>query len=492
MTAAGAPETAGEVRRSALSGVLLVGLRGVLVRLVGLVVTIVLSRLLVPREFGLLAFGQTVVVFGSLLTDVGVAAALIRSREEPTRALLGSFFGFQLVATTAVAAAASLALWPFGTAGLVTALMMWSLVAGTFGTGATVVLERRLAYGPIAFADTAASVLYAVLAIALVGLGFGVYGVAVATVTRSICQSAVLLARSRIGLPRPRLSTRAVRGLVGFGAKFQAASIIDLAREQGINLLTLGIAGTTVLGYWTLAERILVIPFLIFESLWRVSYPAVARLNALGVDPGADVLRALRYGSIATGVVLVGPAASAPVLVPAVFGHAWASVADVIPAASLGLLVSGPLSAAAAGYLYAAGRPGRVLAAMGTTILAWFVVLPILLPRIGVRAHGICWLAACLAEAVVLAGGLRPLGLSRVGAALGPTVAAAGAVGVPGLLVAQRLEPSVPSALAVAIAVTIGFVVLRAILEPRLLVDARAGLGHAKRAGLPLPQRAAR
>ena len=37
-----------------------------------------------------------------------------------------------------------------------------------------------------------------------------------------------------------------------------------------------------MLGYWSLANRLMQVPFWVFQALWRVSYPTMARLRALG------------------------------------------------------------------------------------------------------------------------------------------------------------------------------------------------------------------
>src|SRR5207248_493486 len=53
-----------EVRRRAVTGAVVDALRGMGVRLVGLVGTLVTARLLTPYDFGLVAFGTTLWVFG--------------------------------------------------------------------------------------------------------------------------------------------------------------------------------------------------------------------------------------------------------------------------------------------------------------------------------------------------------------------------------------------------------------------------------------------
>src|SRR6202012_4997434 len=70
--------SADEIRSRVRAGLVGVGVRALGVRAIGLLANVVLARLLLPRDFGILAFGQTLVMFGSLLTDIGMSAGLIR------------------------------------------------------------------------------------------------------------------------------------------------------------------------------------------------------------------------------------------------------------------------------------------------------------------------------------------------------------------------------------------------------------------------------
>jgi O-antigen/teichoic acid export membrane protein len=66
--------TGREIRRKAAHGVLFVSLRSFAVRGLGLLGSLILARLLLPRDFGVLAFGQTLIAFGGFFADAGIAA----------------------------------------------------------------------------------------------------------------------------------------------------------------------------------------------------------------------------------------------------------------------------------------------------------------------------------------------------------------------------------------------------------------------------------
>lgn len=448
--------SADEIRSRARTGLVAVGLRAFGVRAIGLVTNVVLARLLLPHDFGILAFGQTLVMFGSMLTDIGMSAGLIRHDRSPTVAQLEAFYALQLLTTTAFVAIAIAALLPFGRLGHVSAVMTASLILSSVGGSRVIVLERNLDYSAIAAADVLSGLVYCVTAILLVALGAGIWGVAAAHVLRAASQSIVLLRRTSDVRLRPKLSFVQLRGMVGFGLKFQANSLLDLGRAEGINVLTLAIAGTGVLGLWSLAQRILLVPYLLFEALWRVSFPAIARLVAKGVDPSDEVARALGLGVVATGAMLIGFASSAPSLVPAVFGPAWRGSAQVIPLASLGITIAGPISAAYGGYLYAIGKAGWVLAASAIAVACWFVLLPLLLPAIGTTAHGVAWLAASIGEAAALTAGL---GRRAAWDAIRTVVPPVG-VGVLIAGIALGAAPDLPSSLSWSIAIALASTLL--------------------------------
>lgn len=459
-----------ELRDRSVRGVAAVVLRGVGVRSVGLVVSIVLARLLMPRDFGVLAFGTTFLVVGTFLTDGGLGAQLVRSPEPPTRHQLSSVLGFQLAVTLALLLVATALLLPGGHEHRVTAVMLWALLISTFRVPGSVQLERSLQFRSVAVAEVLDNTFYAVLAIGLVLAGAGVWGVAAATVLRPLAGATVLQRAADMTVLRPTLDWPTVAPLLPFGLAFQLSYVVVLVRDQGINLLTAAVGGTTALGYWSLAQRIMLVPFLLFESLWRVSYPTVARLLEAGHDVREDLSRALVLGSFLTGMVVVPLSVAAPALVPAVFGSRWEPMVPVVPLAAAGLLVSGPLSAVGAGYLTATGRLRVVILAQTATVVPWAVLLPLLLPSRGVTANGLAWLTASLVEALALGWALRRYAHVPALRSAGPTVLTALGAGAAGLAAVVGWHLSLVPAVGVVLLSTLAYLGLG-------LVVARSAIG---------------
>jgi O-antigen/teichoic acid export membrane protein len=224
---------------------------------------------------------------------------------------------------------------------------------------------------------------------------------------------------------------------MGFGLMFQATVVLQIAREQGVNVAIAAIAGIATLGVWNLAWRILQIPNLLFLAVARVAYPAMSRLLGTGEDPRAVIERGLAATAAVTGIVIVGLVGFATAL-PVLIGDSWGDVPTVLLWTGVALIVSAPLTVSTAGYLYAAGAPGAVAMATALSSVMWLGVGIPLLPSLGAPAMGIGWAAAAMVSTAVLwratAARVRPAIAASVTA---PTAVALVATGA-GWLVAQR------------------------------------------------------
>ncbi len=348
--------------------------RSTALRIIGLATNVVLARLLVPSEFGELAIGLTTLTLASLFVAGGLGAALLQRREPPRRSELEGVVTVQVILGIALGAAIAAIAIPLGRTGVVTAIMVWSLPISALRTSSVVLTERQMQYGPIVVSEILETAVYAVIAIVSVVLGAGVYGVAAAAVVRSVVGSGYMLAAVPAGLVRPRLNWGEVRPLLSFGAQFQAAAVIAVGRDEGVNVGLAALGGLSILGFWGLAQRVLQIPFLLFEALWRVSFPAMARLTDAGDDVKRLLARTSSSLSVGVGVVLVALAASAQDLVPLVFGEQWRPTAVSVALPCLALLLSGPVSVVSAGFLYANGDARTVLNAMTVSSVVVLVV----------------------------------------------------------------------------------------------------------------------
>jgi O-antigen/teichoic acid export membrane protein len=340
--------------------------------------------------------------------------------------------GFQLAVTLGLVALVGAIAIPLGGAGPIAALMVCALPIDALRTPAGTVATRHLRFGLLARAEIAETLMFNVAAITLVALGAGVWGVAVATLLRAATGAGLVTALGGIGLVPPRFHWRTLRRHMRFGMANQAATLLNAGRDQGLNLVVAAVGGVVALGVWTLAYRLLQTVLLLLQALWRVSFPATTRLLAAGQDARDLLVRGLGLTALATGAMVVMLSASAPAVVPTLFGPGWDAVVPILPWGAAGLMVSGPISTVGTGFLWATGRGGDVLRAVALQTLAWIAIAAALLTVIGPTAVGVGMFAGGWAVALSVSSAVRrqvPVPVVRRTAGPAALAAAASAVG---------------------------------------------------------------
>jgi O-antigen/teichoic acid export membrane protein len=466
-----------EIIRRAKAGVLLVGARGVLVRALTLAGFVALAARLSPSDFGLLALGQSIMGLSGYLADFGLAGALIRRPEPPTRRELGAVQGFSLVLTFAVTAVVTAASLIWGGKAFVTALMVGSLPLVVLRTSPAIVLERGIQYRALAAADIAEALTYVVLSVIAAYTGLGVAGVAAVSVVRPFVGYVIVSRAAGWGVIWPNTDFHAVRPILAFGAKAGSGHLVNLAREWGLNAGTGAIAGLAPLGIWSLVGRLMQAPQIVIDSMLRVAFPAVSRLSAVEADLRRLLQKAAGLAAVYLGLILGCLVVASQHLLPDILGSQWADTADVLRWASLGVLISAPISAVAYPYLLAVDRAGRALMAVICSSATALVVGLGLLPFMGVEALGLGALAGGVCDYLVL-GQLvdRGIGSSVRTAIAGPVAAAClgvfAGVGATNVLGQSLLGSIVATAITGAV-----FCACAVVMAPSQAHDARATAG---------------
>ena len=447
------------VRRRAVTGAVVDALRGGGVRVIGLLGTLVTARLLTPYDFGLVAIGTTLVTFGMFLSDGGVGTALIRRPEPPMKPELQALCAFQVGLDLIVVVVVGLVMLPFGLLGQVTTVIVLSLPFGAFRTASYILYERRLNYRPMAIVELVETSVYYVWAIATISIGWGVWALATGFLVRAIVGLMLLLALLPEGRIAPVPSWAKLRTLLGFGFRYQAVGVLGMLRDQGVNIAVATFGGVAVLGLWSVAWRILQIPYSLFVALWRVSFPGMSRLVAAKQDMGNTIERVIALVAIGTGVLVAPLAASASPWIHVLIGAKWAEAASAIAPACFAMSFGVPISVALAGYLWAVGSASVPLRATLLGIPAMALVLVPLIPVIGVVAAGLAYIVSALVECVFFVRGARRTTTFRLGSRLAIPVLLTTVSATCGWLTAHWIGPNLAGALAssaVALGVFLG------------------------------------
>lgn len=392
----------GEISARATRGAISVMARGFGIRIIGMLGNIVLARLLLPQEFGMISLGNTIVTFGAFLASGGLGAALVRQPGKLARYDLRVVFGFQLGITTLVAVAVTAVGVPLGQAGALAAIMTWSLVIDSGRAPTAIPLEREMNYRLVLQAEVIEVIAWNAFAVAAVAVGFGVWGVAAAQIVRAATGYLALTLRSPLGFVAPWFDLKRTRELLSLGVKFQGLQVVLLIRDQGLAIAIAAIGGFEALGVWNIVYRFTTVVIILMESLWRVSFPAMSRLRETGENALPVVERAAGMAAVVSGLLVVPLAGAAPALVPVLFGPHWTPAVKVLPLAACSVMLAGPISAIAIGYLLSENRAGLLVRmAICDGVASWAVGLP-LLAAFGVIGIGVGQVASGLVDLVFL------------------------------------------------------------------------------------------
>lgn len=382
----------------------------------------VLARGLPPSERGAVAFVTVSALVLSTLASFGTAEAtkvFVARRLEARPRLLtnvilvstgGALLGGAIACSALILASDAR---PEGVGPLELVVIAASAVVGSVGRAASYYLQgcnrfkaftRILAGGPwlyallvtVSWAGWGLTVDHAVIA----------WGIAQAVPALANCA----LAARGIGFGRP--DTRLLREAMRFGVRAWLGGLAHLLNAR-VDQVLLGLLATqAALGTYAVAVNGSEVLFYLPSAVGTALLPAVARSSgAAGVE---RTLRVFRSVTIVTLAAMIVAATTGPLILPRVFGQAYAGSVEpflwLLPSA-LGFVASSVFSNA----LLASGAPA--LSSLGpVTSLSVGVALDfVLIPRLGATG------AAIAASAALLCGGTVAAVAYGVRAALRPS-----------------------------------------------------------------------
>jgi O-antigen/teichoic acid export membrane protein len=474
-------ELSTRVARSIFAGSAL----GVAALLIGFFGNLVLARLLVPRDFGIVAIGATVLLVASAFGDAGLGAGMIRWPRDPTRDEYARLTGVQLLITGMLVVSVGAVALRVGGGGDVVAVMLLAMPVTALQTPGRIKLMREVRLGLMSGVDALASLVFYAWSIALALAGFGVWGLATGTVVRAVVGTALVwVAANGSAVPPSFRNLMSLRPLFGFGIRYQAAWLVIVVRDIVVNVVTGAVGGVSTLGLWSLGRRLMELPLVLVSTLLRVSFPALSHVLAAGEDARPLVERSSRVVAVVSGFALAAFAGLLPALIPVLFGDEWEPVGELLAWTTVAVLATVALSVVPGGYLQAANRPGAMLRAASVAAVVWIVATAALLPTIGLVAVGIGWLLASVTEGILLIHAAKAESGARVASAVGlPLLVGVGGC-VTGAVLGLTFGPGVlPALVAAAAAVAITGLGFALFARPQLLdaiAQVRSTAAHAR------------
>jgi O-antigen/teichoic acid export membrane protein len=245
----------------------------------------VIARLLVPQDFGLVAMVATVMGFLRIFQDAGLSTATVQ-REEITHAQVSNLFWVNVavggVTTLLVAMSAPAVAWFYREprlVGITLALSATFLLASS-AVQHVALLNRQMRFGVIAVIDV-----ISMLAGYLTGIGMALWKYGYwALVFANVVQVAVKLVLAwSVSHWRPRLPSRntQTRHLLSFGANLTAGTLMYSLARGADNLLIGRFFGAAAVGLYSRGSILLMRPLEQFiVPINAVLVPALSRIQS--------------------------------------------------------------------------------------------------------------------------------------------------------------------------------------------------------------------
>lgn len=363
----------GELKKRTIYGGLIFGVSQGVRFLFYIATTIVLARLLLPEDFGLVAMVAALVSFLRFFKEAGLSTATVQ-RRDISNAQVSNLFWINLVlggiAATVCVALSPLLAWFFGDTRLISIGSALSLIF--LFSGATVqpfaLLNRQLRFMAIATIEISGTVMGFVVGVSMAKMGFGYWSLVGMQIAIPIVECVLVFIVLRWCPQRYRKRSE-TRLLVAFGARLTGATLLTKLAAIFDSLLVGKVYGAVGIGYYSRASALLTQPLnQLITPFNNVLVPALSRLQ--DDDEQYRMMFNRVYGAIAmisfaiAGLLL---GLSEPLVLIAL-GSKWEPVVPIFAAFSLSALFI-PTSFAVAWLMTTQGR-GRDMLRVGW---AWSV-----------------------------------------------------------------------------------------------------------------------
>lgn len=428
---------------------------------------IVLSRLVSPEDFGLLAMVTAVVGIATVLGDFGLSLAAIRAQslsqaERSNLFWLNTFLGLLLAALCAALAPLLAVLYDDERVTLIALALAPTFLLNGMGVQFRVELNRRRQFGGLALSDVLAQLAGLIAGVAAGLMGFGYWALVAQSFVISLV-SLLFAASLARWVPSWWAARTSVRGFLRFGYLTSAAQVVNYISSNLGPVMIGTVFGASQLGFFNRAFQLAALPVQQMASpLTRIALPYLAARvdDAEGFAVATRrALTALAYPLLAVLSLIAGLAQP---LVVVLLGHDWAQAAPYVQVLALGgafqalgyVYYWAMLASNRAGLLFLVELPGRILtvglcfvaisvgpvwiaAAMSAGLISiWLLGTFVGCPRIGISPRRVLGAAVRPLAVFVLAGtasGLACQAMSDIGPAVQLLVAVAAWLAVCGL-----------------------------------------------------------
>ncbi|SDT33925.1 lipopolysaccharide biosynthesis protein [Microterricola viridarii] len=304
-------------------------------RLLALVVIAVLTRLISPEDFGLVAMATVVIALLQVFVEAGFVTVLVQKKELSPKDSSTAFWtsvSLSILIYAALFLTAPLLAGLFGEPDLTAVLQVMglSLPISAFAQVPAALLERSFGFRSLAIRQVIGAMCGAAFAIPIAFSGGGVWALVVQAIATNTASVIVLWAATS-WRPKWEYSISSLKSMWSMGMRIMAIGLLD-ALQQNIDKLLVGaFFSAQELGFYYLAQRIgTILIELVTTVMSKVTLTTFSKVQD-DLPRLSRIFLQMTFASAAIGVPIFGlVAVLAPQLVPFAFGDGWDQTVPIL------------------------------------------------------------------------------------------------------------------------------------------------------------------
>jgi O-antigen/teichoic acid export membrane protein len=291
-------------------------------------ITIILARLLEPKEFGLIAMLSIFMAVAQSIIDSGFGQALIQKQnadhmDECSIFYFNIFVGVVAAALLCLAAPWIAAFYNTSILAPITCAFSLNLIINAFGIVQTTLLTKRIDFQTQLKISLIATVLSGSIGVIMAYRGFGVWSLVAQSIASSLSRTSLLWLFHR-WRPAWSFSFASLRNMFAFGSNLFFSGLLENVFLD-IHLIVIGkIFSAADLGFYSRAKGLQgLVAKDISTSVCRVAFPVFSSIQDDKVRLKAGVRKALKTMAMLNFPLMVGLAIVAKPLVILLLTDKW-------------------------------------------------------------------------------------------------------------------------------------------------------------------------
>lgn len=297
-------------------------------QLISLGTTVVLARLLVPEEFGLVAMILVFTGFAKMLADFGLAPAIVQKKDITDTQLsslfwLNNLLGVGLFGIGIVLAPFIASFYEEPALVALTYGMSASFILGALGIVPSALIRKAMRFRLFSIITLISVLLASAAAIGSAYAGLGAWALVIQALVRALIASLLYL---RYGGWRPgfAFNLQSVIPMIRYGLGYVGYSVINYWAKHIDNLLVGKLLGSGPLGYYNEAYKLMRLPVSqVMGSLSGVMFPALSSIQDDHERCKRVYLKTMSTLSMATFPIAIGVLVLGEPLILTFLGDQW-------------------------------------------------------------------------------------------------------------------------------------------------------------------------